>query len=94
LETGFITAESAVKNQTGFFDAMAGVRREERVAVTASVEEMRANSTRVRFNFVSRQKRSAERGQQANDDTPILDPVIYANAFEKVGEAIFIRKGQ
>jgi len=94
LETGFITAESAVKNDTGFWDAMGGVRREQRVAVTASVEEMKTNSTRIRLNFVSRQKRSAQYGQQANDDNPIHDPKIYQNAFDKIGEAVFIRKGQ
>lgn len=94
IETGFITAESAVTNSTGFWDAMGGVRREMRVAVTASIEEMKPNSTRVRLNFVSRQKRSAERGQQANDDTPLLNPTLYQNAFDKIGEAVFIRKGQ
>ncbi len=94
METGFITAESSVNNQTGFFDAMAGVRRESRVAVTVTVEEMKKNSTRVRLNFVLRQKRSAQYGQQSNDDTPLLDPKTYENAFEKIGEAIFIRKGQ
>lgn len=93
FETGFITAESSVKNDTGFWDAMGGVRREARVAVTATVEEMKVNSTRIRLNFVSRQKRSAHYGQQANDDTPIQDPKIYQNAFDKIGEAIFIRKG-
>lgn len=94
METGFITAESAVKNNTGFMDALAKVRRESRVAVTASVEEMKPNSTRVRLNFVVRQKRSAVNGQQANDDTPLLDPKTYETAFDKIGEAIFIRKGQ
>ena len=94
METGFITAESAVKNDTGFLDAMAKVRRESRVAVTASVEEMKANSSKVRLNFVNRQKRSAVNGQQANDDTPLQDPKVYDNAFEKISEAIFIRKGQ
>lgn len=94
IETGFITAESVVKNDTGILDAMVNVRRESRVAVTASVEEMKAKSTKVRLNFVSRQKRSAAYGQQANDDTPLMDTKIYENAFEKIGEAIFIRKGQ
>lgn len=93
LETGFITAESAVQNNTGFLDAMGGVRREQRVAVTATVEEMKANATRVRLNFVTRQKRSAQYGQQASDDQPIHDARFYQNAFEKIGEAIFIRKG-
>lgn len=93
FETGFITAESAVKNDTGLIDALGGVRREQRVAVTASVEEMKLNFTKVRFNFVSRVKRSAKRGQQANDDFPLQDAALYQNAFDKVGEAIFIRKG-
>ena len=93
METGFITAASAVKNNTGFFYAMGGVRREARVAVTASVEEVKANSTRVRLKFVSREKSSVERGQQANDDTLLMYPKIYGNAFERIGEAIFIRKG-
>lgn len=93
LDTGFITAEGAVQNQTGFWDAMGGVRREHKTAVTASVEEMKENSTRVRLNFVLRQKRSAQYGQQANDDQPIQDAKIYQNAFDKIDEAIFIRKG-
>lgn len=94
LETGFITAESAVINGTGLFDALGGIRREQRVAVTASIEEMKPTLTKVRFNFVSRVKRSARNGQQANDDLPLQNAQIYQNAFDKVGEAIFIRKGQ
>jgi hypothetical protein len=94
LETGFITAESAVKNDTGFFDALGGVRREQRVAVTASIEEMKPNLTRVRFNFVSRVKRSGMNGQQANDDLPLQNAQLYQHAFDKVGEAVFIRKAQ
>lgn len=94
LETGFITAESAVINGTGLFDALGGIRREQRVAVTASIEEMKPTLTKVRFNFVSRVKRSARNGQQANDDLPLQNAQLYQNAFDKVGEAIFIRKGQ
>lgn len=94
LETGFITAESAIKNDTGFFDALGGIRREQRVAVTASIEEMKPNLTKVRFNFVSRVKRSVKSGQQANDDLPLQNAQLYQHAFDKVGDAIFIRKAQ
>lgn len=94
LETGFITAESAVINGTGLFDALGGIRREQRVAVTALIEEMRPTLTKIRFNFVSRVKRSAKNGQQANDDLPLQNAQLYQNAFDKVGEAIFIRQGQ
>jgi hypothetical protein len=94
FETGFISAESPAKNDTGFWDAMGGVRREQKVAVTASIEDMKTNLSRVRLNFVTRQKRSGAYGQQANDDAPVLDQKLYANAFDKIGEAVFIRTSQ
>jgi len=97
LETGFITAESPNKEDSSgkaVFAALLGnIRTEQRTAVTASIEEMKPGSTRVRLNFVEREKRSGYYGQNASDDTPIDDSVVYQNAFEKIGEAIFIRQG-
>lgn len=98
LETGVITAQSPTKQDTSgsaaFAAAFGGVRTEGRTYVTASVEDFNAKQTRVRLNFVDKRFRSARTGQQATDETPIHDSKIYANAFEKIGEAIFIRSAQ
>ena len=98
LETGFITAESPTKkDDSGSAVAAAlfgGVRTELKTAVTASVEDMSVKTTRVRLNFVNKKFRSAQRGQQASDDSPVNDPKIYENAYEKIGEAVFIRQAQ
>ncbi len=98
LETGFITAESPTKRDTSggavFAQIMSGVRTEGKTVVTASVEEFSNTSTRVRLNFVNKQFRSSQMGQTASDDAPIQDPKVYENAFEKISEAIFIRKAQ
>lgn len=98
LETGFITAESPIqmdKSAGAMFAAvLGGVRTEGRTAVTASVEEFGKDTTRVRLNFVDKQQRSGARGQRAADEKPIEDVKIYENSFEKISEAIFIRKGQ
>lgn len=97
METGFITAESPTqqdKSGGAFFAAVfSGVRTEGKTAVTASIEEFGKN-TRVRLNFVDKRARSSTYGQRAADETPIEDPKVYNNAFEKISEAIFIRKAQ
>lgn len=98
LETGLITAQSPIQEDQSdgaqFAKFWIGVRTEGRVYVTASVEDFNAKQTRVRLNFVNRVSRSGAYGQQAIDEQPILDTKIYANAFEKISEAIFIRTSQ
>lgn len=97
IDTGFITADSPNQRDTSGGALMAalfaGVRTEQKTAVTAAVEEVTPSATKVRLNFVTRQKQSGAYGQAASEDTPIEDPKIYQNAFDKIGEAIFIRKG-
>ena len=96
LDTGFITGESPVQQDSSggavFAAIFGGVRTEQRTAVTATVEGISDKLTRVRLNFVVRQKRSGAYGQTASDDKPVNDPKIYENAFNKIDEAIFIRK--
>ena len=98
LDTGFITAESPTKrDESGsavFAQLMAGVRTENKTAITVSIEEFNAKKTRVRLNLVNRSYRSGAYGQKAVDESPVHDAKIYQNAFDKLGEAIFIRQGQ
>ena len=63
-------------------------------AVTATVEEIGPKKTRVRLNFVNRQYRSGAMGQHENQDTPLVNPKVYEDAFSKIGNAIFIRQAQ
>lgn len=97
LETGFISADSPTKQDTSgaatFAMLFGGVRTEGKTSVTASVEEF-GKDTRVRLNFVDKRARSSAYGQRAADEVPIEDPKVYNNAFEKISEAIFIRKAQ
>lgn len=90
-DTGFITAKSATKSDTNFFQALGGYSSTQTTKATAFVEELRTNYTKVRLNFVQISKGSSAYGQQNQNDEPILDPKIYENAFNKVGDAIFIR---
>ena len=97
LETGFISAESPLKGAQGmaaFLENISNMRSEGKTAVTAFVEEIGPRSTKVRLNFVQRDKMLREYGQQANREKPIMDPKVYESAFNKIGDAIFIRTSQ
>lgn len=60
-------------------------------SVTAFVEELRPPSVQVRLNFVVSRLSSSRHGQTDQRDTIVDDPKIYQNAFNKIGDAIFIR---
>jgi hypothetical protein len=92
-DTGFITAASPTSNKTGFWQAMGGVASSGQTKATAFVEEMRPGYVRVRLNFVNTRSNSSAYGQSRNEDTPILDPKAYQVAFEKIDDAVFVRKG-
>jgi hypothetical protein len=97
METGFITAESPIKQDTSagaiFAAVLGGIRTEGKTVVTASIEDFGKDTTRVRLNFVVKSKQSARYGQTAQDEFPVTDPAVYQRAFDKIDEAVFIRKG-
>jgi len=91
LSTGFITANSPIQKEYSFWLALGGVSSQKNTAVTASVEEITAKSSKIRLNFVHRRSNSGQHGQTSAEDEPILDPKVYEDAFNKIGEAVFIR---
>ncbi|MGN2241879.1 hypothetical protein ACFWZU_00060 [Frateuria sp. GZRR33] len=92
-DTGFITAASPSSNKTGFWQAMAGVTSSGQTKATAFVEDIRPGFVRVRLNFVNSMNNSGHYGQNQSLDTPILEPKAYQTAFEKIDDAVFVRKG-
>ncbi len=92
-DTGFITAASPTSNKTGFWQAMVGVASSGQTKATAFVEEIRPGRVRVRLNFVNARNNSSAYGQNQAEDTPILDPKAYQVAFDKIDDAVFVRKG-
>ncbi len=60
--------------------------------VTGYIEGLTDERTRVRLNFVVSQAKQRSYGRVRHEDDPVTDPAIYQSAFDKIGEAIFIRK--
>ncbi|MEZ5499991.1 MAG: hypothetical protein R3E77_11260 [Steroidobacteraceae bacterium] len=92
-ETGFITASSPSGNRTSFWEALGGVSSHGQTKATAFIEEIRTGFASIRLNFVNTKSTSSLYGQQSQNDTIVADPKAYQIAFEKIGDAIFIRSG-
>ena len=92
-DTGFITAQSATKNSNSFWMAMSGNTANSKTNATAFVEEMNKGTTKIRLNFVVSNSSSSVYGQTSANDNVIEDPKVYESAFNKIGDAIFIRNG-
>lgn len=90
LETGFITGESAA-NSDQATKIWFGISKVSQTAVTAFVEPM-GEKTSVRLNFVNRVETSSGYGQRDKQERPIYEPESYKAAFEKIENAIFVRK--
>ncbi len=88
-ETGLISAESAAQSNTAT-KILLGISTVSQTKATGFVEKI-GNVTRVRLNFVEINQTSSIYGQSDRQDTPILDAVLYQNAFEKIEAAIFLR---
>lgn len=89
-ETGIIMAESAAQSDSAS-RIWLGVSSVSQTSATAFVEEI-GKTTKVRLNFVTSNNKSYGYGQTDREDTPILDAPTYQNAFERIENAIFVRK--
>jgi hypothetical protein len=91
MASGFITASSPMKNKTSFLDALAKQQGSGNTKVTAFVEQMVPGTARVRLNFVNSKVTSGMWGGGSAQDKPILDPLTYKVAWDKIDEAVFTR---
>lgn len=89
-DTGLISAESATDSSAAAL-FWTGTSVTNQTKATAFIEKIRGK-TLVRLNFVQKVETSSGYGRQNRNDKPILDTQIYQNAFERIENAIFLRK--
>ena len=91
--TGFITATSAIEDNTNAAEIFFFSRTSASQTAATAVVEPFLDRTRVRLNFVVKQEKSSYYGQSIKRDEPILKAEVYQNAFERIENAIFVRSG-
>lgn len=93
VTTGFLTAESPTARTKSMCDLLWYGGATANTRVTAFVEELANGKTKVRLNFVSRKTRANTwTYQQENHDKAVVEPRVYQMTFEKVDEALFVRR--
>ncbi len=90
LQTGFVTAVSGAEQKTSFFEALGGSRSSALTKMTAFTQSLPNGMARVRLNFLVTKTTSSLYGQNNRNDKPILDGSVYANAWDKIDEALFV----
>ena len=90
LDTGFISAESAATGGFNLLDLLSEDSTVVQTRATAYIERI-GDSTRVRLSFVEVRNTSSAEGQMNRRDVQVLEQMVYANAFERIEQAIFVR---
>ena len=92
LATGFITGKSPATSVDTFNLFLGFGKKHGTTRVTAFVEPIGQKYSKVRLNFVAIETKSVGYGIESRVDTPLEDHELYQNVFEKIDEAIFMRK--
>lgn len=91
LETGLITGVGTGKSKMTWLPFVGFGRSKKTPAVTAFIEQI-GGTTHVRLNFVMAKVSQNSFGTNLGDEEPINDPQVYTDAFEKIGQALFVRQ--
>lgn len=91
LPTGLITAIGSSKGKMTY-NLFTGFGKSKKTPIVTAFVEQMGPITRVRLNFVMAKVKSTLYGTQPSDEEPILDPAVYADAFEKIEQNLFVRR--
>jgi hypothetical protein len=90
-ETGLITGVASTNSKTTWMPFVGFGKSKKTPVVSAFIEDMSPTITKVRLSFVMT-KASANGLGSGEDEEPILDPIIYQDAFEKIEQAVFVKQ--
>lgn len=90
-KTGFISAQGLAKSSAAS-KFWLGISEVTQTKATAFIEDI-SHKTQVRLSFVNLNRSSSAYGQSDQKDNQILDAKVYQNAFDKIENAVFVRKG-
>lgn len=89
-DTGLITGMASTKSKLTY-NLFWGMGKKKNTPVVSAFIEDRGRGSRVRLNFVLSTTKNRIYGHASSDDSPIVDPQIYREAFEKIDREIFVR---
>jgi len=92
-DTGLITGIASTKSKMTYNLFIGFGRSKKSPIVSAFIENRAPGVSSVRLSFVMAKVKSSLYGSAPQDEEPIYDASVYKDAFEKIDQALFIRKG-
>lgn len=90
-DTGLITASASTKTKTTWMPFIGFGSSKKTPVVSAYIEDRGPAISRVRLSFVMGKISNNNSFGGVTDEEPIIDPVVYREAFEKINQAVFVR---
>jgi hypothetical protein len=91
IQTGIITSVGSTKAKLNY-NIFFGFGKSKKTPMATAFVEQIGKTTRVRLNFVMAKVKSTIYGSQPQDEEPVLDQSVYSDAFEKIEQALFVRR--
>jgi hypothetical protein len=91
-DTGLITAIGSSKGKLTWKPFQGFGKSKKTPIASVFIEDINPTFTRVRINFVMGKVTSTIYNSQPQDEEPITDAATYAEAFEKINQALFLRQ--
>lgn len=87
--TGLISATGSTESKTTYNIWFGIGKKKEVPIVSAFIESRGPNLTRIRLNFVMSVAKSRN---SFSDETPVTEPAVYKDAFERIEKEVFTRQ--
>lgn len=91
-ETGLITGIGQSSKKLTWLPFVGFGTSKKSPVVSAYIEQMGPNLTRVRLNFVMAKLKANQYGSNLGDEEAIVEAEPYRDAFEKIDQAVFLRQ--
>jgi hypothetical protein len=92
-DTGLITGISSTKSKLTWAPFVGFGKSKKSPFVSVFIEDGAPGKMRVRMSFVMGKVRSNGFGSGPQDEEPIYDATVYQQAFEQIGQTLFVRRG-
>lgn len=92
LETGLITGVGSAKGKITYNLFWGFGKKKKSPVASVFIEKIGPEYTRVRISFVVATVKATVYSSQPADEDPVTDAAVYAQAFEQVEQAVFLRQ--
>jgi hypothetical protein len=91
VQSGLITGVGSTTGKMSY-SLWSGFGKKKLTPIVSAFIEQIGPVSKIRLNFIMAKVKSTVYGSQPQDEVPVIDSAVYQDAFEKIGQALFVRQ--